>query len=91
LRLSRKESGKAVLVVSPQESTERARIGAHALWAKLRQQMRDADPEATQEHLVAAERARRRLAVLRARRELAEAERAAADAGLAVELVEVAP
>jgi ribosomal protein S27AE len=49
--------------------------------------MRDADPEATQEHLAAAERARRRLAVLRARRALVDAEQAAREVGLGQELV----
>jgi hypothetical protein len=57
------------------------------MWAKIHQQLREPDPDATQEHLLAAERARRRLAVLRARRTLADAERAVA---LAEGLPEVA-
>jgi hypothetical protein len=75
-------------VLTPQERSERARAAAHEMWAKIHQQLREPDPLTTQEHLVAAERARRRFAVLKARRELADAERAAAEAGLAAELVE---
>jgi hypothetical protein len=50
------------------------------MWAKIHQQLRDSAPHATQEHLDAAELARRRLAVLRAQRAVAEAQRAADDA-----------
>jgi hypothetical protein len=85
LKLSQKESGKAVFMLSPQERSERARSAAHAMWAKIHQQLRDADPDTARGHLAASERARRRLAVLRARRVLADAERAAAQAGLTVE------
>jgi hypothetical protein len=75
-------------MLTPQERSERARTAAHAMWAKLHQQLRDPEPAATREHLLAAERARRRLAVLRARRALADAERAAAEAVLATEVAE---
>ena len=67
-------------MLTSQERKERARIGGQALWAKLRQQLRDSDPNAAQDDLDAAELARRRLAVLRAQRALTDAQCAADEA-----------
>jgi hypothetical protein len=63
-----------------QERTERARTAAHAMWARIHSQLRDPDPNAAQDHLDAAEVARRRLALLRAERAVTDAQRAADDA-----------
>jgi Lon protease-like protein len=79
------EGRKGRLMLSRQEQTERARAGGHALWAKLREEL--GESHAAQEHRLAAEQARRRLAVLRAQRAVADAQRAADDA--AASLAEV--